>query len=107
MNQGIENMSAEQLRELVLEKQNEIVSLEQINRTQARESEDQIAWYKKAIEDFEKKVRIIEEEKESLLEKLQDILEKFSSIKFELSQLKRLVFGTKRERFCPTGRMAR
>ena len=89
MNPSLENMNPEQLREMI--------------RIQARESEDQIAWYKKAIEGFEKKVRIIEEEKESLLKKLQDILEKFSSVKFELSQLKRLVFGSKRERFVSNG----
>ena len=99
MDQGIENMSAEQLRELVLEKQNQLHT----HRIQARESEDQIAWYKRAIEGFETKVRVIEEKNESLLKRLQDILEKFSSMKFELSQLKRLVFGSKRERFVSNG----
>ena len=89
MNPSLENMNPEQLREMI--------------RIQARESEDQIAWYKKAIEGFEKKVRTIEQEKESLLKRLQDILEKFSSMKFELSQLKRLVFGSKRERFVSNG----
>jgi transposase len=106
MNPSLENMSAEQLRELVLDKQNQVAELEQVNRIQAiqvKESENQISWYKKAIEGFEKKVRDIEEEKESLLKKLQDILEKFSSVKFELSQLKRLVFGSKRERFVSGG----
>ena len=52
MNPSLENMNPEQLREMI--------------RIQARESEDQIAWYKKAIEGFEKKVRTIEQEKESL-----------------------------------------
>ncbi len=99
MDQGIENMSAEQLRELVLEKQNQLHT----HQIQVRESEDQIAWYKRAIEGFETKVRVIEEKNESLLKRLQDILEKFSSIKFELSQLKRLVFGSKRERFVSNG----
>ncbi len=99
MEQGIENMSAEQLRDLVLEKQNQLHT----HQIQARESEDQIAWYKRAIEGFENKVRVIEEKNESLLKRLQDILEKFSSMKFELSQMKRLVFGSKRERFVSNG----
>ncbi len=106
MDSGLENMSAEQLRELVLEKQNKLTSLEQTNRIQAiqvKESEDQITWYKKEIEDLERKTRILEKEKESILKKLQDLLEKFSSVKFELSQLKRLVFGSKRERFVSKG----
>jgi transposase len=106
MNPSLENMSTEQLRELVLDKQNQVAELEQVNRIQAiqvKESEDQIAWYKKAIEDFEEKVRIIEQEKQSLLTKIQEILEKFSSVKFELAQLKRLVFGSKRERFVSNG----
>jgi len=92
MNPSLENMSIEQLREMV-----------RSQAVQAKESEDQIAWYKKAIEDFEKKVQTIQKEKESLLKKLQEILEKFSSVKFELSQLKRLVFGSKRERFVSNG----
>jgi len=85
---GIENMSTEQLREMI-----------RIQAIQAKESEDQIAWYKRAIEDLEKKVRTVEEEKESLLKRLQNTLEEISSVKFELSQLKRIVFGSKRERF--------
>ena len=103
MYQGIENMSTEQLRELVLEKQNQLISLEHSHQIQAKESEDQITWYKRAIEGFETKVRVIEEKNESLLKRLQDILEKFSSMKFELSQMKRLVFGSKRERFVSNG----
>ena len=47
---GIENMSTEQLREII-----------RIQAIQARESEDQITWYKKAIEVFEKKTQILEE----------------------------------------------
>ena len=43
------------------------------------------------------------EENESLLKKMQAMLEKFSSMKFELSQLKRLVYGSKRERFVSGG----
>ena len=75
MDQGIKNMSAEQLRELVLEQQAQVTGLEQNNQILTkerdqlgqqidileREKEDQIAWYKKAIEGFEKKVRIIED----------------------------------------------
>jgi TolA-binding protein len=87
----IENMSAEQLREIIC-----------IQTFQAKESKDQIAWYKGTIKDLERKTRILEnekesilKEKESILKQLQDLLEKFSSMKFELSQLKRLVFGSK------------
>ena len=117
MNPSLENMSTEQLRELVLDKQNQVAELEQVNRiltkekdqlghkvdVLTKENEDQIAWYKKAIEDFEEKVRAIEQEKQSLLTKIKEILENFSSVKFELSQLKRLVFGSKRERFVSNG----
>ena len=95
MDSGLENMSIEQMKEMI--------------RTQAilvKESEDQISWYKRAIEDFKKEVQTIEQEKESILkekesilQKFQALLEKFSSMKFELSQLKRLVYGSKRERF--------
>jgi len=92
MNPSLENMSIEQMKEVI---RNQAV--------QAKESEDKIAWYKRAIDDFEKKVRTIEQEKESLLKKFQVLLEKFSSMKFELSQLKRLVFGSKRERFVSNG----
>jgi len=106
MDPSLENMSTEQLRELLLDKQNQVAELEQVNRIQAiqvKESENQIAWYKKAIDDFENKVRAIEQEKQSLLTKIQEILEKFSFVKFELSQLKRLVYGSKRERFVSNG----
>ena len=117
MNPSLENMSTEQLRELVVDKQNQVAELEQVNRiltkekdqlghkvdVLTKENEDQIAWYKKAIEDFEEKVRAIEQEKQSLLTKIKEILENFSSVKFELSQLKRLVFGSKRERFVSNG----
>ena len=106
MDSGLESMSIEQMKEVI-----------RIQADQAKESEDKIAWYKRAIDDFEKKVRTIEQEKESILKekesiqkekdsilkKFQEMLEKFSSMKFELSQLKRMVFGSKRERFVSNG----
>ena len=99
----LENMSAEQLREMILEKQNQITSLEQTIRIQSRESENQIAWLKKAIIAVEQKNKILSEEKETLEKKFQELLEQFCSMKFELSQMKRLVFGSKRERFVSGG----
>ena len=69
-------MSTEQLRELVLEKQNRVVDLEQVNHIQARK-----------IEVAEKRNRVLQQEKdhlekeqESLLKKMQAMLEKFSSM---------------------------
>jgi len=88
MDFDLENMSIEQMKEMI-----------RIQAIQAKESADQIAWYKGTINDFEKKVHTIEQEKESILKKFQDILEKFSSMKFELTQLRRLVYGSKKERF--------
>jgi TolA-binding protein len=95
MNPSLENMSTEQLKEMV-----------RIQAIKAKESEDQISRYKRTIEDFKKEVQTIEQEKESILkekesilQKFQALLEKFSSMKFEFSQLKRLVYGSKRERF--------
>jgi len=95
----IENMSAEQLREMILEKHNQIANLKETIRIQSRESENQIAWFKKAIKAVEQKNKVLSEEKETLEKKFQELLEEFCSMKFELSQLKRLVFGSKRERF--------
>ena len=92
-------MSAVQLRELVLDQHDQVIDLEQNHRILT-----------KRIEVTEEKNRtlLIEkdhllQEKESLLKKIQDILEKFSSVKFELSQMKRLIFGSKRERFVSGG----
>ncbi len=99
MNPGIENMSTEQLRELILEKQNRIISLEQTIHIQTRESKNQIAWLEEAIEAVEQKNKVILEEKATLEKKFQDLLEEFCCMRFELSQLKRLIFGSKRERF--------
>jgi len=67
-------MTKEQLQTLVLKQQKENTALQSANQ-------------------------ILEQEKESLIKKIQEMLEKFSSMKFELSQLKRLIFGSKRERF--------
>jgi len=95
MNPSLENMSAEQLRELLLVKQNQLAGLEQTNRILTNERDhlgQKVSILTKAYEK-------LSEEKESILKKFQALLEKFSSMKFELSQLKRLVYGSKRERF--------
>jgi transposase len=109
MNPSLENMSAEQLRELVLEKQNQLVSIEQTNRILTEEkitlthsnrtllrTNERLSQEKESI--LKEKESILKE-KESILKQLQEMFEKFSSMKFELSQLKRLVYGSKRERF--------
>lgn len=102
MDRDIENMSEKQLRELILEKQNlvleqqdQLTRLEHVNLIQAH----QIGVFEKKAQVFEEKNLALTKEKESLLKRIQEILEQFSSMKFELSQLKRLVFGSKRERF--------
>jgi transposase len=99
MNPSHENMSAEQLKKLLLVKQNQLASLEQNNRILTKERDHLSQKVNILTKAYEK----LEEEKESLLKKFQEILEKFSSVKFELSQLKRLVFGSKRERFVSNG----
>jgi transposase len=81
MSRALENMTNEQLHALVLEQQKENVALRSANQAK------------------DQKIQVISEEKEELLKKLQAMLEKFSSMKFELSQLKRLIYGSKRERF--------
>ena len=100
-------MSIEQLRTMVQEQQKENTVLISTNQNLSKEK-DQLkrkneAHIAKVINSCENKVRIIEEEKESLLKKLQDLLEKFSSMNFDFSQLKRLVYGSKRERFVSNG----
>ena len=107
MDQGIKNMSIEQLRTLVQEQQKENNVLRSTNQNLVKEK-DQLkqkneVHIAKVITSYEQKTRVLEEKNESLLKRLQDILEKFSSIKFELSQMKRLVFGSKRERFVSNG----
>jgi transposase len=99
MNPSHENMSAEQLKKLLLVTQNQLASLEQNNRILTKERDHLSQKVNILTKAYEK----LEEEKESLLKKFQEILEKFSSVKFELSQLKRLVFGSKRERFVSNG----
>ena len=90
-----ENMTKEQLHLLVLEQQNRI---HVISREKTGFS-NEIDHLKRRIQEKEDQVQAITMEKETLLKKLQDMLERFSSMKFELSQLKRLIFGSKRERF--------
>lgn len=68
-----------------------------------QEKEKQVQSITKKIQEKEKQVLAITKEKDGLLKKLQEMLEKFSSMKFELSQLKRLIFGSKRERFISGG----
>ncbi len=77
----LEHMSLEQLREVVRKKEKENI-----------EKENKI---KKLEEDYQHS----EQEREKLEKKFQDIIQQFCSMKFELSQLKRLIYGSKRERF--------
>jgi len=81
-------MTNEQLQALVLEQQKENIALRSAN--QAKDQEIQVK---------DQEIQVIAQEKESLLKKIQDMLEKFTSMKFELAQLKRLIYGSKRERF--------
>ena len=99
-------MSGEQLQELILKKQNRVVNLEQVNHIQARkievaEKENRVLQQEKDL--LAKENDHLKEKQESLLKKMQDLLEKFSSMKFDFSQLKRLVYGSKRERFVSGG----
>jgi len=95
-------MTKEQLQALVLEQQDKIQAKEKQVQVISKEKTDffnEIDHLKRRIQEKENQVQVIAKEKESLLKKLQAMLEKFSSMKFELSQLKRLIFGSKRERF--------
>ena len=74
MSRALENMTKEQLQTLVLEQQRENTALRSANQ-------------------------VLKQENDHLGKKIQDMLEKFTSMKFELSQLKRLIYGSKRERF--------
>jgi transposase len=116
MSKALENMTKEQLQTLVLEQQKQVRVAEKQVKVLTREKADsfeKIDQLKKSIQAKEqevlavqKKIQVkdqeiqtISDEKEALLKKYQDMLEKFSSMKFELSQLKRLIYGSKRERF--------
>lgn len=95
MSTALENMTKKQLQALVLEQQNRI----HIINNEKSGISSEIDQLKRRIQEKEDQVESITREKETLLKKIQDMLEKFSSMKFELSQLKRLIFGSKRERF--------
>jgi len=102
---GIENMSAEQLRKMILEKQDQLTSLEQTNRiitkdkhilgerisilTRANEklAEENKTWITE-IKNLEQKTRFLEVERNRIEKKFKELLEEFCSMKFELSQLK-------------------
>ena len=102
MSKALENMTKKQLQALVLEQQNKIQEKEKQVQVITKEKADffnEVNHLKRRIQEKESQVQIITKEKESLLKKLQAMLEKFSSMKFELSQLKRLIYGSKRERF--------
>ena len=88
MSTALENMTKKQLQALVLEQEKKFHATKQ-----------EVLAAQKKIQEKENQIQVITKEKESLLKKLQEMLEKFSSMKFELSQLKRLIFGSKRERF--------
>jgi len=95
MSTALEHMTKKQLQAMILEQQNKIQAAEK----KIRITEQQVQAAEKRIQEKENQVQVITKEKESLLKKLQEMLEKFSSMKFELAQLKRLIFGSKRERF--------
>jgi len=116
MSRALENMDVKQLRELILEQQKNIRAItkeKEVFRLQVQTAErknDQLEKLvqtaeqktldaQKKIQVIEQKVRVISDEKEALLKKFQDLLEKFTSMQFDLSQLKRLIYGSKRERF--------
>jgi transposase len=116
MSKALENMTKEQLQTLVLEQQKKVRAIskeKEVFRLQAQSvelkndqlekliqtTEQEVLAAQKKIQVKEQEIQVISDEKEALLKKLQDMLEKFSMMKFELSQLKRLVFGSKRERF--------
>jgi len=88
-------MTKKQLQALVLEQENKI----QVITSERTVFSNEIDFLKRRVQEKENQIQLITKEKESLLKKLQEMLEKFSSMKFELSQLKRLIFGSKRERF--------
>lgn len=109
-------MTKEQLQTLVLEQQKKIQAKEQqvqiITKEKAdffneidqlkksiQAKEQEVLAVQKKIQVKEQEIQTISDEKEALLKKYQAMLEKFSSMKFELSQLKRLIYGSKRERF--------
>ena len=62
-------------------------------------AEQEVLAARKNIQVKEQEIQVISDEKAVLLKKFQEILDKFSSMKFEFSQLKRLIYGSKRERF--------
>ncbi|MDX2432777.1 MAG: IS66 family transposase [Bacteroides sp.] len=109
MSKALENMTKEQLQALVLEQQNKIqIAEKKIHATaqengqlekQIQATEQEVLAAQKKIQVKEQEIQIISDEKVALLKKVQEMLEKFSSMKFELSQLKRLIYGSKRERF--------
>lgn len=112
MSKALEHMTKEQLQALVLEQQNKIqVAEKKIHATaqengqlekQIHATEQEVLAVQKKIQVKEQEIQVISDEKVALLKKVQEMLEmleKFSSMKFELSQLKRLIYGSKRERF--------
>ncbi len=123
MSKALGNMTKEQLQALVLEQQNKIQIAEKKIHATAQENgqlekqiqateqevlaaqkkiqatEQEVLAAQKKIQVKEQEIQIISDEKVALLKKVQEMLEKFSSMKFELSQLKRLIYGSKRERF--------
>lgn len=120
MSLPLENMNNEQLRKLLLKQNEQIEVLEKeaqtiVQKMQALSEEketlrekaenmtgnltEEIKVLREKTENLNKKNERILLEKTELEKKLQDILLKFTSVKFELAQLKRLIYGSKRERF--------
>ena len=88
-------MTNEQLQALILEQQEKF----RIAALEKDQLEKKIQVKNRQIQVKDQEIQVIAQEKESLLKKIQAMLEKFSSMTFELAQLKRLIFGSKRERF--------
>jgi len=116
MSKALENMTKEQLQTLVLEQQKKVraiskekeafrlqVQTAELKNDQLEKliqsTEQEVLAAQKKIQVKEQEIQVISDEKEALLKKFQEMLEKFSMMKFELSQLKRLIYGSKRERF--------
>ena len=85
----------DQLVKLVHAAEQEVLA----TREKIQFTEQEVLAAREKIQVKEQEIRVISEEKEALLKKFQDLLEKFSLMQFDLSQLRRLIYGSKRERF--------
>jgi len=93
-NRGIEKLN----QDLRIDKQ----SLKKLSQSLSRDKQELKEDKKNLLEKIQKFGQNQEQllgEKQKLEKQIQDILQKFSSMKFELAQLKRMIYGSKRERF--------